>query len=205
MQAREREIEELRRSAPAAKASDEAKEPVEADFNGDWFAYQRALTAHDAGKAAAAAIDKQFQTREQSERRSKETEIVRERDLAHAERVESAREVITDYDETMKAMAGVNVRNEVIEEIKSSENSAAIAYHLAKNPNLLSAMDGMSSRELAREMGRLEATVKLPTGKKHTTAPAPLAPLKGGASGAFDPAKASMDDYVAKRQAGWKG
>jgi hypothetical protein len=63
----------------------------------------------------------------------------------------------------------------------------------------------MSGRELAREMGRLEATVKLPTAKKQTTAPPPLEPLKGGASGSFDPEKASMDDYVAKRKAGWKG
>jgi hypothetical protein len=101
-------------------------------------------------------------------------------------------------------MDGVNVRNEVIDEIKSSDNGAA-CLSPRKEPEQLAAMDRMSGRELAREMGRLEATVKLPTAKKQTTAPPPLEPLKGGASGSFDPEKASMDDYVAKRKAGWKG
>src|SRR6266404_232622 len=86
---REREIEELRRAAPAAKASDsEDKPPREEDFNGDWFAFQRALTAHDAGKAAREAIRGEFKTREDSERTTKQTEIARERQTAHLERVE---------------------------------------------------------------------------------------------------------------------
>jgi hypothetical protein len=40
----------------------------------------------------------------------------------------------------------------------------------------------MNSRELARAMGRLEATLKLPEAKKQTSAPAPLSRPKGGAS-----------------------
>jgi hypothetical protein len=183
LQTREREIEELRRAQPAAKtAGDEPKPPREEDFNGDYFAWQRALTAFEAGKAASEAIEKQFKTREQSERQTKQAEIVRERDTAHLERVEDAREVIADFDQVMKAMDGVNVRQELIDEIKASDNSAVIAYHLAKNPDKLNALNGMSGRELAREMGRLEATVKLPEAKKATTAPAPLSRPRGGAS-----------------------
>jgi len=151
-------------------------------YNGDWFAWQRALTAFDAGKAASEAIAKQFKSREDSERSTKQTEIARERDVAHLERVEDAREVIADFDKVMEGMKGVNVRDELINEIKSSDNSAAIAYHLAKNPDKLSAMNEMSGRELAREMGRLEATVKLPEAKKATSAPPPLNRPKGGAS-----------------------
>ena len=181
--AREREIEELRQAAPAARASDsEEKPPREEDFNGDWFAFQRALTAYDAGRAASEAIAKQFQTREQSERTKQQAEIARERDVAHLERVEDAREVIADFDKVMEGMKGVNVRDELIAEIKSSENSAVIAYHLAKNPDKLNALNSMSGRELAREMGRLEATVRLPEAKKQTTAPAPLSTVKGGAA-----------------------
>jgi hypothetical protein len=70
----------------------------------------------------------------------------------------------------------------VIDEIKSSENSALLAYHLAKNPDKLNALNSMSARELAREMGRLEATVKMPEAKRATTAPAPLSRPKGGAA-----------------------
>lgn len=206
LQAREREIEELRRSTPATTASEtDDKPPKEEDFNGDWFAWQRAMTAYEAGKAVSTAIEKQTKTREQSEHRAKQAEIARERQVAHLERVEDAREVIADFDQVMKGMDGVNVRQDVIDEIMSSDKSALLAYHLAKNPDKLTAMDRMSARELAREMGRLEASVRMPTAKKQTTAPTPLEPLKGGASGSFDPEKASMDDYVAKRKAGWKG
>lgn len=181
--ARDRELEDLRRSPPAAKDSDsEEKAPREEDFNGDFFAYQQAKTAFEAGKAARDAIRSEFKTREDSERSSAEAKAARERAIAHAERVEDAREVIADFDQVMGTMKGVNVRNEVIEEIMSSEKSALLAYHLAQNPDKLSAMNTMSARELAREMGRLEATVALPSAKKATTAPAPPSTLKGGAA-----------------------
>lgn len=179
----QRRLDEATR-APAAKTAgaDEAKAPREEDFNGDWFAWQRAMTAFEAGSAAKKAIREEFNTREQSERQTKQTEIARERNVAHLERVEDAREVIADFDTVMKGMDGVQVRNEVIEEIMSSDKSALLAYHLAQNPEKLSALNQMSGRELAREMGRLEATVKLPEAKKATTAPAPLTAVKGGAA-----------------------
>jgi hypothetical protein len=183
LSAREREIEELRAKTPAAAASDsEDKPPREEDFNGDWFAYQSALTAYNASKAVRDEIRKDRETREASERQTKQAEIARERRTAHMERVEDAREVIADFDQVMKGMDGVQVRNDVIDEIMSSENSALLAYHLAKNPDKLNALNSMSGRELAREMGRLEATVKMPEAKKATSAPAPLSRPKGGAS-----------------------
>jgi hypothetical protein len=183
LSAREREIEELRSKTSAAKASGgEEKAPKEEDFNGDWFAYQSALTAYNASKAVRDEIRKDRETREASERQTKQAEIVRERAVAHAERVEDAREVIADFDQVMKAMDGVQTRNEVIEEIMSSDKSALIAYHLAKNPSKLEALNSMSGRELAREMGRLEATVRMPEAKKQTSAPPPLTRPKGGAA-----------------------
>ena len=183
LSARERELEELRRSAPAKNASEsEEKPPREEDYNGDWFAWQRALTAFEAGKAAREAIKGEFKTREQSEHEAKQAEIVRERKIAHSERVEDAREVIADFDQVMAAMKGINVRNDVIDEIMASDQSALISYHLAKNPNELDALNAMNSRELARAMGRLEATLKLPEAKKQTSAPPPLNRPKGGAA-----------------------
>ncbi|RZN21929.1 hypothetical protein [Bradyrhizobium sp. Leo121] len=181
LQAREREIEELKRSAPAAKASEDEQPPKEEDFNGDWFAYQQALTAFNAGKAVRDEIRKDRETREASERETKHAALWRERSLAHQEREEDAREVITDYDEALAA-AKVPVSPEVGREILSSDKSALLAYYLAKNPDKLTALNSMSGRELAREMGRLEATVKMPEAKKATSAPAPLGRPKGGAS-----------------------
>lgn len=183
LSAKEREIEELRSKAPAnAGDADEEKEPVEADFNGDWFAYRDALTAFRAGQRAREIIRKELSSKEQSELTTKQTEAARERALAHAERIEDAREVIADFDEVMGTMKGVQVRQDVIDEIMSSDKSALLSYHLAKNPEKLDALNSMNARELAREMGRLEATVALPEAKKQTSAPPPLTALKGGAS-----------------------
>lgn len=184
LSAKEREIEELRNQSKASSASadDGEKEPVEADFNGDWFAYRDAVTAWRAGKAAREAIRNEFRSKEQSELTTKQTEAARERAEAHAERIEDAREVIADFDEVMGTMKGVQVRQDVIDEIMSSDKSALLSYHLAKHPEKLDALNSMNARELAREMGRLEATVQLPEAKKQTSAPPPLSAVKGGAS-----------------------
>lgn len=178
----QRRLEEATRKTPAADASDAEEPPREEDFNGDWFAYQRALTAYDAGKAVRDEIRKDRETRETTERTTKQAEIAQGRREAHLERVEAAREVIADFDQVMKAMDGVQVRQDVIDEIMSSDKSDLISYHLAKNPNELEALNAMNSRELARAMGRLEATLKMPEAKKQTSAPAPLSRPKGGAS-----------------------
>jgi hypothetical protein len=178
----QRRLEEVTRKTPAADASDAEKPPREEDFNGDWFAYQSALTAYNASKAVRDEIRKDWETRESAERETKQAEIARERREAHLERVEAAREVIADFDQVMKAMDGVKVRQDVIEEIMSSDKSDLISYHLAKNPNELDALNAMNSRELARAMGRLEATLKMPEAKKQTSAPAPLSRPKGGAA-----------------------
>lgn len=176
----QRKLEEATRKTPANDAGADEKPPREEDFNGDWFAYQRALTAWDAGKAVRDEIRKDREARESSERETKQAQIARERHTAHLERVEAAREVIADFDEVMKGMDGVSVRHDVIEEIMASDKSAEISYYLATNPDKLSALNSMSGRELARQMGRLEATVKLPEARKQTSAPAPLSRPKGG-------------------------
>jgi len=201
----QRRLEEATRQKPAPDASDSEKPPKEEDFNGDWFAFQRALTAYDAGKTIRDELRKDRETREASERQSRQVAIARERKAAHDERVLDAKDTITDFDEVVAKVGHLDIRNEVINEIISSDQSALLTYHLALHPEKLQALNGMTSRELAREIGRLEGSLSKPAAKKQTTAPPPLTPLKGGAAGSFDPEKASMDDYVAKRKAGWKG
>jgi hypothetical protein len=71
----QRRLEEATRKTPAADASDAEKAPREEDYNGDWFAWQRALTAHEAGKAARDAIQGEFKTREQSQHEAKQAEV----------------------------------------------------------------------------------------------------------------------------------
>lgn len=194
---RERELQEFRSRKPDGEQSDDNKPPKEEDFNGDWTAYVAARAAYEAGNA----VEKKLTAREARANEAKKSEAERERDMAHLDRVEEARELITDYDKVMAGMKGVNISNELIREIKSSESGALIAYELARNPDRLQAMNHMTPMELAREMGRLEATVKKPAGKKQTTAPPPPTTLRGGAAPAIDLAKADMETYVAARKA----
>lgn len=178
----QRRLEEVTRKTSAPDAGGGEKEPKEEDYNGDWWAYQNAKTAYDARQAIREELKKDRDTREASERETKQATIARERASAHAERVEAAREDIADFDEAMSEMKGVQVRQELIDEIMSSEQGAYLQYYLAKNPDKLEALNSLSGRELAREMGRLEATVKKPEAKKATSAPAPMSRPKGGAA-----------------------
>ena len=194
---RERELQEARQARKTEDQPDADKPPKEEDFNGDWTAYVAAKAAYEAGNA----VERKLAARETRANEAKRSEAERERDMAHLDRVEEARELITDYDKVMAGMKGVSVSNDVIREIKSSESGALIAYELARNPDRVQAMNHMTPMELAREMGRLEASVKKPAGKKQTTAPPPPANLKGGAAPATNLATADMEAYVAARKA----
>lgn len=189
---KDRELESLRQASRDKGEQGEDKPPKEEDFNGDWMAFQDAKSAYNARQA----VREEFSKQRESEKAGRQANAERERDLAHLERIEEAREVITDYDKVMAGMKGVNVSEDVIREIKSSEKGALIAYELARNPDRLHEMSRMTPMELAREMGRLEAAVKMPSGKKQTTAPPPPTTLRGGAAPAFDPAKAGMDEFA---------
>lgn len=198
---RDRELEEFRRQTSRNAVEDQEKPPKVEDFGDDPIKFLAAQAAYEARQA----IRDEFKRKETAEQHSRRSELQREKQIAHLERVEEARGTITDFDEVMSEMRGVNIRNDVIDEIMSSDKSALIAYHLAKNPEKLRELNAMSGRELAREIGRLEGSVRMPAAKKQTNTPPPLSKVTGGAAQSFDAKAASMDDYIAKRQSGWEG
>lgn len=195
----QRRVEDLERRSKSA--GEPEKEPQEADFNGDWQAYDRARTAFEVRKV----IREERQRDLEAERESAQSDAFRELRLAHAEREEDAREAITDYDQVVAAAKDIRISPEVGREILQSDKSALLTYYLSKNPDKALALNGMTGRELAREIGRLEGSVRMPAAKKQTAAPAPLTNIKGGAAPSFDPSASSMEEYVAKRTAGWSG
>jgi len=201
-----RENEELRRRQQPVGDDPNARpgidrEPRETDFPGNWQAYDDAKQEWRIRKVhrEERALD------EQRRSESVRNEIFQERIDALKEGAEIARERIQDFDKVVAAAAGVKVLQPVVEEVLASEKSALLQYYLAKNPEKVRELNGMSRLELAREIGRLESRVHLPTAKQATEAKPPLAPIKGGAAPAFNPATASMEDYVARRKAGWNG
>ena len=158
--------------------------PKEEDFNGDYFAFNEARAAFVAGEAARKAAEGVFKSREDAAAAEREASRQRVIDADHAERVETAKSVITDYDTVMEGMKGVNVTDSLIGLIKASDNSAVIAYKLAQDPEQLRKIDRMSPIEQARAIGRMEVTEKLPEPKKVTKADPPLSRPRGAAPAA---------------------
>lgn len=180
---RDRELEALRQSRKPE--SEQEQPPKEEDFNGDWGEYIAAKAAYKIRQDRQAEAKAERESRAQADQAG----VWRERMADHQERVEDLKEVVKDFDEVIRSAAGISIREELGAEIVSSDNSALLQYHLAKNPDKLRELNSMTGRELARAIGRIEASLKLPEAKKQTTAPPPLTGLQGGAAPAFDPHK----------------
>lgn len=122
-----------------------------------------------------------------------------DRQFAELENV--AREKWADYDAVTRSPS-VPITDAMAELIKDSEYGPDVAYHLGKNPNEAARLAQMSDKQLAREMGRLEARLTTPR-PVPKVAPAPVSPVGGNASGgSLDPNKMSMAEYAAARKSG---
>lgn len=191
----QRELEMRRQASqrPDGSEGDADKPPKEDDFNGDWGKYIAAQAAYEVKQGIKAEARAERERNMQADQAG----VWRERMADHQDRVEELKETVKDFDQVVRGV-NISIRQELGEEIVASENSALLQYHLAKNPDKLHELNAMSGRELARAIGRLEATLKLPSAKTQTTAKPPLASLKGGAAPAFDPIKSdNMDDFAA--------
>lgn len=201
----QRQNEELRQRVEAPAPSKDGKpgidrEPTEADFPNDYFAYQEARSAWTAQQA----VERIFARREQAAQRSNQDRVQAE---YRAERVEAlhdlaevARERIPDFDKVVNTATSVPVSPDLADEILASDKSALLQYHLAKNPDKVKELNGLRGRELAREIGRLEARVHLPTPKKATQAEPPPSQPKGGSAPPVNLETADMETYVALRR-----
>lgn len=197
-----RELEAFRKTKTEAKHHIEPPKPE--DFRDDAIAYERAMLEYTVRNAASEAardgVNDILETRQAKERQAAAIEAEAEILEGYAERVADIKANIPDFDDAMKAMAGVNVRNDIAREITMSEKGPLIAYHIAKNPQKLRELNAMTPIEVAREIGRLEGSLRMPASNKQTKAPPPAPKITGGAKPAFDPTKAkSYVDYYAWR------
>jgi hypothetical protein len=124
-----------------------------------------------------------------------------------AERQVQARTAMPDYDEVVGG-SDTPITQHVGEVILESELGPQLAYHFAKNPDVLLRLNGMNPVQAAREIGKLEATLSAkpaapaaPT-KKVSNTPAPAGTL-GTQGRATTPAlqNLSMDEYMKQRKA----
>jgi hypothetical protein len=202
------ENEELR--AKAALARQETKPrtieerigpaPDPRRYGGYTSEYYAALSGYEARKGVAE------QTIQEEQRQNEAREAARHEMLAESYRSkqDEGRARLPDFDQVVGA-AQLHVKPVVGEMIMESDHTAELEYHLAKNPQKLAQLNKMTERQAAKEIGRLESLLSGPAQNRSTQAPAPLAPIRGGAAG---PAKSladmSMDEYAAARKAGRK-
>ena len=179
---------QAQQSAPAAPTK---PTPDKYDDYGDFV---EALTDWKTEQALAKRME-QDSTRKVAETRSQ----------TFAERQVATRAVLPDYDAVVGA-SETPISNHVGEALMESDRGPELAYHFAKNPDVLQNLNGMTPMQAAREIGKLEATLSIKTApvvpsKKLSTTPAPASTtVTQGRATQPALATASMDEYMAQRK-----
>lgn len=196
------ELASVRSAAPAAgvdRAAAIGKEigpaPKEEDFK-DWAEFDRAQRRYDVKLAVA---EQRIADREAaaSSRQAAEQDAQREAAIeAFQERLDETRGKIPDFDKALAEAKDREVKPHVTELVIESEKGGLLAYYLAKNPNVLTELNGMSERAAAKAVGRLEQRLTLAKPKTATAAPPPAKQV----SGASKPSSpdSDLDAWLAK-------
>lgn len=189
------------RQSGKTSSTDAPAKPTKADFATDED-YFEALADYKAEQKVS-AFREQSQAERAQEADAKETAT--KLDL-YRERVQQASDALPDYDAVVGA-SEVPAATHVLESILDSDVGPQLAYHLAKNPDVLERLNGMTPIQAAREIGRLETQVTAnaapppPPTKRTTQAPPPINPVRGG-NGQFTKADDAMsdDEWYASRK-----
>ena len=187
--------EEASRPAPV-----EDKAPREEDFGGDWGKYIAATAAYEAAKAVKGTLAETKKSDQDNRIAELRSEVLAE----FEERTEAFKSKATDFDEVVSGFVekGGKFSDAVRELVMESDVGPQLTYHLAKHPAIAKNLNSLPPLQAAKEIARLEDTLSKPS-TKATKAPPPIGAPRGGTVGNFDPARASMDEYIAKRKAGW--
>jgi len=119
------------------------------------------------------------------------------RERAYQTRVEEFRDRAPDYDQVV-GNPNLSISPVMADAIKESDNGAAVAYFLGKNPTEAARIASLSLVAQAREIGRLEAKVTVPT-PRTTQAPPPVKTASGGTgTAAFDAENSSPKEFEAE-------
>lgn len=179
-------------------SGDPAQAPREADFNGDWQAYERATRQFEVEQAVRRVRNEdaaQSAKAQEGELKAAQTSLFRER-------LNDAKAHIPDLEAAIYASSTAPIRDDFVPFILESDRGPYLAYHLAKNPQQVAELAQMPADRALRELARIEARLSIPQSKKQTSAPPPIATVTGGASPRPDLNKMSMEEYAAYRKKG---
>lgn len=200
-----REAEErLKRIEAAANGK---KQPKEADYDDPLvYASARALWLARQEDRADEAADVRTEI-EVARRAREQVEQMRtqERVKEFTEAIPEARTRYADFDQVIAVAQRADVVSPDLSlMILESDAPHDLAYHLGKNPEEARRLSAMHPVAAARELGRIEARLSSPKPKSTTSAPDPITPVRGTASGTRNPDKMSPAEWRAAREAGWK-
>jgi len=194
----EREVaaERARQQGQNQGSAGQTTMPTLSDFDFDETLYAKAMSEYHA-KLSEQAVQKAFTTQQQQEQ---EREQQRQQEAAEKDRLvryHQGREAIIkahpDFDEVTNNEKLPLTQN-VVDGILMSDNSAAVAYHIAKNPVLAAELSGLDPYSVARKIGQIEARLQPNT---VSNAPPPIDPPAGGEDvPTGDPDKMSTEDWM---------
>lgn len=176
---------------PSAQAAPQKPTPDKFD---DYGEYVEALTDWKADQAVTKRME------QDSSRKAVDV-----RTQTFTERQATVRAVLPDYDAVVGA-SEAPISDHVSESLMDSDRGPELAYHFAKNPDILQALNGMSATQAAREIGKLEATLPVKTAPAAPSAKLSATPAPANTSTAQGRATkptlatASMDEYMAQRK-----
>lgn len=200
----------MRYLAEQQAAQQQPPDPRQDPLNPDNYAlgqfdpgYIRATVQAQARAEAAALFEAQQQ----------EVAIAKRRTEIHADAEKFAAEN-ADYHEATAALTKIpEIANSqaIYHAVSESETPAALAYHLAKNPEEALKIAREHPMTAARMLGRIEERIAAgkatPQGQQQaavSNAPPPITPVRGAGAGtaSADPAKATdMAEYIKRREA----
>lgn len=181
----------------ALSRAEPAPAPRPGDFDTD-ADYDDALQQHRIDSGVSRAMAKTAE--QQAQKFSQEANTAAGE--AYSQRVAETVIRIPDFAEVV-GKSDIAISSALQEALRDSERGPDLVYHLAKNPAEAERLNGMSVRQMDREIGRMELTLApqskpAPPAARTTSAPPPAkVGTAASAPPSTDPSKMSMAEYEA--------
>lgn len=141
---------------------------------------------------------REYQQRQEQERR--QTQAQQTKQQKQQTFVENAQKMQADAPDFWQVATTFPMSDAMEEAILDSEQGPQVAYHLGQHPEQATRIAQMSPYAAAREIGRLEQKLSIPTKPATTSAPDPVKPVGGSGEGRTKtPDQMSTKEWMAWR------
>lgn len=191
----ERKLKEAAKGESKSDAADDG-EPDPSDFD-DYDEYLDALT--DWKAEAKQKGSKQEQKADDKQEGAPDQEFTDALEDVN-EGFDESRKTYSDFDDVI-GQEDLQITREMVIAMADAEKPGEIAYHLGKNKQEAERISKLSPIAQAREIGKLEVKLasKPKPGKKTTSAPDPIEPLKGSDGKVKTPAEMDFAEFEKTR------